>query len=611
MGATWESNDTTHRASLRPVGDFKTHSFRKQLAASGVWMILGQLEAGNTTRHVQSFVFERAAFGNLGTAKRWLEDNKHNHEREYEASVGQELDNQGIKGIGGINKRLVSVQRAEGSDGGSGEISGVAQPDDDQLTKINQFTRTPKSAAELAVFPVLACNDLVDRDVDQFSTETVKDFAKLPGDLSPIGKSFLVGHDHHSLPVGRIFDGRSEKQGDTTWLKLWTYIPNTEQYKSYLENVDFGVYWAVSVGVMLNGAQCSIGEPHEWSWHPMLCSAGHFKGDHYDPSSTEVDDWGYPIATENGGELCWRILQGASDFYELSQVYLGAQYMAALDKGLAKSAGSGVSAVMGRGAINVLSLRTSEVEKADAPLSFSAPPGSPVAEAIEGGLAVERLPGGDFRWKDAAGLIWVFDSSESEKLCLGRSEEGVSHPSAQKVEELEEEPEALPESEENDDVDKAAVLAAATKAKLPQVVIERIQGADDNGLEAALVASATRIVDLEAQVSASAAKSALGERYVQHVRAEATHWYTMSQRDPALPEKGVNTDSFVRLLDLCGENVELIEEQTKVYKGLAQARFPEAVRRSSFPENMNERHTLQEIPDMEASANPGVRRIHG
>src|SRR5206468_5503893 len=103
------------------------------------------------------------------------------------------------------------------------------------------------------VFPVLACNDIIDRDIDQFTTKTVRGFLDLEGPLSPLGKSFMVGHNYSALPVGRIFDGKVAAKDGVTWLKLWTYIPNTPQYQAYLEYVDFGVYWAVSVGVMLEG----------------------------------------------------------------------------------------------------------------------------------------------------------------------------------------------------------------------------------------------------------------------------------------------------------------------------------------------------------------------
>ncbi len=680
MAARWESNDSSHRAIVRDADDFNSGSFRRKKADKGVEMVLGKHKSNDSVLKVQSFVFDREVFETQSDAKRWYQDNGEKHDKEYDSRAGTALDSKDIKQLGGINKRLMSVQRQVGEEG---EVAGVQTPTDEQLTLINQYTRTPKSADQLAVFPVMACNDVIDRDLDQFTTETVSGFMDLQGPLSPLGKSFMVGHDYRSLPVGRIFDGGAVKEGNITWLRLWTYIPNTPQYHDYLENVDFGVYWAVSVGVMLNGSECSVGEPHDWGWHPWVCSQMHMKGERYQPDG-EVDRFGMPIPDESG-VLCYRKLMEPADFYELSQVYLGAQYMAELDKSANKLLAKGAG---GRN-LEVATLSVKEADKLPSVPGLRS--GTRPAAAVDAGLLVERLPNGEFKWTDQQGLVWVHDPSTNEDACLGRSaqepgyagrinelrtlaseareaakqlegedaEEAASlldsldtsiaeaisaleeedfdtanstlegaQASVERLRELalgeaEEEPEEEAEAEptldnmteEAEDVDKAAVVKAARAAKLPTPVLEQLEAAKDNGLEALMAATSQHIEGLNTQLAAANAKAALGDAYLGELRADAIHWYTMSKRDPADPAKGVGVERMERLLDLCGDNVELIKEQIEMHKDLAKAKFPEAVRRSTFPESPNERRNIGgEDRPSETSQHPapptGVARIH-
>lgn len=602
MGLSWNSSEGAHQVVLRSFSEFKSNEFRQVALAPGVWAVIGKQQTSDTQSVIQSVVFARNKFASVTDAKSWLSDKRGDHDREYAAGSGEDLDPKQLLGSSSVNKRLVSVQRAAE---GSGESTGVSAPTSDQLAKINQFTRTAKTADELAVLPILACNDIVDRDLDQFTKETVRGFMKLEGPLSPIGKSFMVGHDYTNLPIGRIFDGKTANEGGVEWLKLWTYVPNTEQYKSYLENVDFGVYWAVSVGVMLGASSCSVGEPHDWSWHPWLCSAKHMKGSSYDPKSAEVDDWGYPVEAESGGELCFRKLEQPQDFYELSQVYLGAQYHAALGKAAGNALGS---AHLGSQAIKVFSIKSAELEQLEVPLPLEVPAGSPVAKAVEHGWTVTREDG-TFRWKDASNLIWTFEPGSEDLLCLGKSQDDVplEEPSGETEQEVDN-----PAESEDAEVDKAAVLAAARQAKLPDAMIQQLDAASGNGLEVVMAAAGGRITQLEGELAKANERSALGDAYIQSLKSDAVHWYTMAQRDPALPEKGVNTETFMRMLDLCGDNVELIQEHKKAYQELARAKFPEAVRRSTFPADVNERTELHAEPEepVRAGSEKAVHRIH-
>jgi len=72
--------------------------------------------------------------------------------------------------------------------------------DDDALALINRFTLRPLSADEVYIRRMVVANDQLDRDHEHFSPEVLRHFAgTLPG------KSFLVGHQHGSAPIGRFF----------------------------------------------------------------------------------------------------------------------------------------------------------------------------------------------------------------------------------------------------------------------------------------------------------------------------------------------------------------------------------------------------------------------
>ena len=630
MGATWEVQDRSYRVNLRASADFSADSFRVKSHQEGVTLVLGKTKDSEGALSVQSVDINREVFATQEAAAEWWEKSAGDVDRRYGVEDGEPLDSKAIRELGGISKRVVAVHAAPDSTGAM--YAGVTPPNDKQLQLINQYTRSEKQADQLAVFPVLACNDVIDRDVDQFTTDTVKGFLDLEGPLSPLGKSFLVGHNHTSLPVGRIFDGEVAKKDSVTWLKLWTYIPNTEQYKSYLENVDFGVYWAVSVGVMLNASNCSIGKSHDWGWHPYVCSEGHIKGEKYAPDG-ETDKYGTPVPDPNG-ELAWRKLEEPTDFYELSQVYLGAQYMAAFDKGigahaqkgiqrLAKTTVKGVSTAANLHAKNHVLMLSSDEAKKLPPLF---PQGSKAAEAAANGAEFTQEDG-LYTWVDD-GLAWTFNPADSEELCLGRkasadSEDAVEEDAAE-VEETSEvedeedkvETEDKESSGENkeEELSKAAVLKAAGAVKLPAAAMEALAAApdDSNGLGELLKVTGDHIAGLEAKISELTPKAALGDAYAKELRNDALHWYTMAHRDPTAEGKGVDVKIITKLLDLAGDDVDVLKGLVEEYQAQARAKFPEAVRRSSFPENINERPELGD-PDAPVSegGSKSVKRIHG
>ncbi len=539
-----------------------------------------------------------------------------------------------------VDKRWIGMKTAA-SEGETTVTAENLRPSTSQLSKINQFTRKKVTADDVVVLPTLACNDLVDRDVDQFPTSTIKEFHKLNGQLGPVGKSFMVSHDHRTLPVGRIFDKGIETTDDgATHLKLYSYIPNTEANKSFIENLEFGVYWAVSVGVMLDHDACKVGgEDHAWgmgwfgpSWY---CVKGHEKGQYYDLSSDEEDDWGYPVpldpskydANNPDHFYCVRQMEGAKDFYELSQVYLGAQYFAELTDN--KGALAGVT----KGAKSFyVGLSAEEGKHLD----------MPVSERLRTALKrhkAEAEEDGSISWIDEQGMKWISDSGKT--VCLGVAKDAED----EELDEVEDETKVVPpveenkadeedseEDEENEDSDeeesdeeteedteeemsKAVVLAAATKAGVSPDLLAEIGKAEGNGL-AELVGKMAEENKSLRQKSADEQKFVkMGKDYVADLRKEVIANYVRAYQEESRP---VDTEIVERLLDACGEDTSLIKELGGTYLKEAQRRFGEPVRRSTFETNPNENLKPEskpkeepEVPTKARNKKSGVARLHG
>lgn len=556
---------------------------------------------------------------------------------------------------GGVDKRATTFSATTKDASGTGETGGVMEPTSEQLAKINEFTRSPKQASDLAVFSTWSCNDLEDRDIEKFTTDTVLDFAKLPQPFSPIGKSYMVGHDYTKLPVGRIFDASSEKKDGVTWLKNDVYIPRTDANKSLIENIDFGVNWAVSVGVMLESSECGLTFCGAQMSRYGFCYSGHDKGYFYKEDGEE-DSWGYPMPVPEetaGAQKCIGLMKGAKDFYELSQVFLGAQFYAELEK---SPNFSGVIKAASAKGIPVIGLSAKEAEELD-PVMPHMDPRAIHAQRQFGAKVIDDA--GTLEWKDDNNLVWNYSPTDSEVMCLGKqsdnSEESDDGSAAQaepdaaalgeddgveggvgggsdevhgasaddgqpgSAEQVGEgagsdgsvDPDATASASEGEAVSKAAVLTALRGLKAPSVVLSAVESAQGEDLGAALSPLLATLAASQKEVESLSAKAALGTKYVDSLKSEAIDWYVRANTVEG--SKGVNTDLFGKMLDQCGDSVELIEGLLNMQKGLAQAKFPAAVRRSTFPDNANEPSGAK-LPELEGGSpkeDKTVSRIHG
>ena len=183
----------------------------------------------------------------------------------------------------------------------------------DDLAKIQQFSRRELLPEEIYVFNVDLCNNDVDRDYEKFSVETLKQMAELF-----IGKTGIFDHSMKSADqTARIFDafvekvnGKKTADGEDFYsLKAKAYMLNNEQNRSLIDSIDAGIKKEVSVSCSVDKAYCSICHTDR-----KRAACEHRKGKMY------------------GDRLCFNILTDATDAYEFSFVAVPAQREAGVTK---------------------------------------------------------------------------------------------------------------------------------------------------------------------------------------------------------------------------------------------------------------------------------------
>ena len=187
------------------------------------------------------------------------------------------------------------------------------QPDAAELEQIRAFTRGDIEAEELYTFPVVLCDNDVDRDLECFDAETVGQLAELF-----VGKSGITDHEWRSEnQIARIYrtevvqdPGRTTMTGEAyVSLKAWAYMLRTEANAQLIADIEGGIKKEVSVGCSVRERRCSI-------CHQSIAGGGcsHVRGETYD------------------GRLCCTVLSGAADAYEWSFVAVPAQRAAGVTK---------------------------------------------------------------------------------------------------------------------------------------------------------------------------------------------------------------------------------------------------------------------------------------
>ena len=183
----------------------------------------------------------------------------------------------------------------------------------EDLAKIQQFSRRELLPEEIYVFNVDLCNNDVDRDFEKFSVETLKQMAELF-----VGKTGIFDHSMKSADqTARIFDafvervnGKKTADGEDFYsLKAKAYMLNNEQNRSLIDSIEAGIKKEVSVSCSVDKAYCSICHTDR-----KRAACEHKRGKMY------------------GDRLCFNILTDATDAYEFSFVAVPAQREAGVTK---------------------------------------------------------------------------------------------------------------------------------------------------------------------------------------------------------------------------------------------------------------------------------------
>lgn len=188
----------------------------------------------------------------------------------------------------------------------------------EELVTINHHTRRELGAQELYVFPLILCDNEVDRDYERFSVDALHKLRKLF-----LGKTGIFDHNPKGQnQTARIYSTAVEKDALRVtqtgeiyhFLTAKAYMVRSEKNKDLILDIDAGIKKEVSVGCAVDEVLCSI------------CGADikakpceHQAGKSYD------------------GAVCHYILNKPADAYEWSFVAVPAQPAAGVTKAYAQT----------------------------------------------------------------------------------------------------------------------------------------------------------------------------------------------------------------------------------------------------------------------------------
>ncbi len=199
---------------------------------------------------------------------------------------------------------------------------------ENELSLINNYSRSKLSADDVYIFSVVLCDNDIDRDFECFSLNSLYKLADLF-----VGKTGIMDHDAKSEnQKARIFDcyverveGKISRSGeDYHRLVAKAYMPRIEKNNDFILEIDTGIRKEVSVGCAVMNNICSI-----CNTNLKTSCCVHQKGKLYEVNGEE--------------KLCYSILEDPVDAYEWSFVAVPAQVEAGVikhkdPKGVCKSA---------------------------------------------------------------------------------------------------------------------------------------------------------------------------------------------------------------------------------------------------------------------------------
>ena len=181
------------------------------------------------------------------------------------------------------------------------------------LGLIAQYARKKLTNDDIYVFPVVLCDNEVDRDGERFTLGALKTLAE----LFP-GKTGIFDHSARARDqVMRCFSAnvvtdevRETSQGEPyTTLRAWVYMLRLDKNANLIAEIDAGIKKEVSLSCAVANVTCSIcGKPHGRE------GCEHRKGREYDQKK------------------CVALLENPTDAYEFSFVAVPAQPAAGVTK---------------------------------------------------------------------------------------------------------------------------------------------------------------------------------------------------------------------------------------------------------------------------------------
>lgn len=177
-----------------------------------------------------------------------------------------------------------------------------------EMSEINKFTLRELVPEEVFCFKVKACDNQVDRDFEAFSDKALAEIAE-----KIVGKTMLFDHNAKAENQNaRVYKSEIIEENGVKSVIAYCYIVKTGRTSDLIKEIEGGIKKEVSVSCSVAKRVCSICGSEK--------SCRHNKGSRYDE------------------KLAYRILDGCTDFYEISFVAVPAQRAAGTTKNFSDTA---------------------------------------------------------------------------------------------------------------------------------------------------------------------------------------------------------------------------------------------------------------------------------
>lgn len=180
----------------------------------------------------------------------------------------------------------------------AGGASGL-EITESELALINSHTLTPLAAADIFAFKAVACDNEVDRDLEAFSAETLKELA-----AAFAGRTIISDHGWSAKnQCARVYAAEVVEDANKTTsygepyagLVVRCYMPRTGENREEISLIESGIRKEMSVGCRVKRASCSI------------CGHSYCGG-----------DCPHTVGESYDGTPCFVRLEDADEVYELS-----------------------------------------------------------------------------------------------------------------------------------------------------------------------------------------------------------------------------------------------------------------------------------------------------